>query len=264
MVVPQQSAPAPVRAGGVTQRSDPLSTPDCTPSTTFIYALLDSRTGCVRYVGKSDCPDHRMRAHCHARGRGHKQSWLRQLKREGLWPVLQILEECSCECWQERERYWIAFYRKAGEPLTNLTDGGEGFAWYVYTDEARAAQSKRMKAILADPELRARIAESSKKLWDDPEFCAMREAIRTDPACRAKLSASSRKRWEDPEMRTQVSVAQRKRFAEQGVSSVTKAKLTEANKRRWAKMTPEERSEIAHKVWVTRRANAARKAADAG
>jgi len=200
MGLPQQSAPAPVRAGGVTQGDESLSADDCTPSTTFIYALLDSRTGRVRYVGKSDDPDRRMREHCRGdRVNSHKDRWLAQLKREGLWPVLQVLEEVPYDEWQERECSWIAFYRDAGEPLTNMTLGGDGF--YGLSADARARKHAAIKKAWADPEVRAKITAAHKRNWLDPDYrarvMANSKVVCDTPEHRAKLSAIQLAAWDE-------------------------------------------------------------------
>src|SRR6266550_8810822 len=71
-----------------------------------IYALLDSHRK-VRYVGKATKLDKRIYAH------RRTKPWFRS------WT---ILEWTTSEAWEERERYWIAYYRKGG--LFNKSSGG--------------------------------------------------------------------------------------------------------------------------------------------
>lgn len=96
---------------------------------TFIYALVDPRDLRVRYVGKSHDPDNRLRYHmmCHTNN-AHLNSWLSQLIRAGLQPLVRIIEECPVSKWKQRERFWISSFRQRGVRLTNKADGGQGFA----------------------------------------------------------------------------------------------------------------------------------------
>lgn len=103
--------------------------------TTYIYALLDPRTNEIKYVGKSDYPKARYKTHCKRTDNKHLMNWIKQLKRENLQPSLMTLEECDNSIWQERERYWIKYYREQGCKLTNLTDGGDGTIGYEFTEE---------------------------------------------------------------------------------------------------------------------------------
>lgn len=90
---------------------------------TYIYGLVDPRSGMVRYVGKSDAPQERFRRHLKDAGDTHKSRWMRSI---GAPPVLRILAVVRFEEWQMHERAWIARMRAAGCSLTNSTDGGRG------------------------------------------------------------------------------------------------------------------------------------------
>lgn len=95
---------------------------------TFIYTLTDPRTNEVRYVGKSNNPNKRLYCHLGRTEKNHKYSWLINLNKEGLKPILHIIDEVSISDWKFWEIYWISQFRTWGFDLTNLTDGGEGFA----------------------------------------------------------------------------------------------------------------------------------------
>lgn len=92
-----------------------------------IYALVDPRTGLVRYVGKTrGTLPKRLCAHLRDKQRSHKTSWLSQLKAIGLVPDIFELELVPITQWQEAERFWISNLRALGCPLTNLKFGGDG------------------------------------------------------------------------------------------------------------------------------------------
>lgn len=49
---------------------------------------------------------------------------------------MDIIEECY-DNWDERERFWISYYRMIGENICNLTDGGEGILGCKKSEETR-------------------------------------------------------------------------------------------------------------------------------
>lgn len=114
---------------------------------TFIYGLIDPRTEEVRYIGKSNDPQERLRQHmkCRTVDQTYKAKWLRQLKSSGIAPILIILEQCEEETWEACEISWIAFGRQRGWPLTNTCDGGgqsNGFAGHHHSQEAKKRQAE--------------------------------------------------------------------------------------------------------------------------
>lgn len=94
--------------------------------TNYIYALLDPETNEIRYIGKTDNPSERLKNHLNEQGKWHRINWIKSLKKRGLKPIMQIIEEVvEGTNWEEREKYWIAYYRHIGTNLTNGSDGGD-------------------------------------------------------------------------------------------------------------------------------------------
>lgn len=92
---------------------------------TFIYSL-EYPIGNIRYIGKSDNPKKRLENHIKEakhRNKSHKDNWINSLTEP---PILNIIEETTYEHWQNKEAYWIDFYKGKGFNLVNGTDGGEG------------------------------------------------------------------------------------------------------------------------------------------
>lgn len=90
-----------------------------------IYALVDPRDNCVRYVGLSVDAQQRYKAHlsCVDASRRERQ-WILELRQAGLEPILQVLEEIELSknsyalaC--EKELYWMIEMRRLGHPLLN-------------------------------------------------------------------------------------------------------------------------------------------------
>lgn len=98
----------------------------------FIYTLEDPRyPGVIRYLGWTVDPGKRLQGHLAGAKSGRDKTrcgvWKRSLLREGLKPVLKIVETGSGEGWPAVEIRWIADLRNEGQPLLNHTEGGEGF-----------------------------------------------------------------------------------------------------------------------------------------
>lgn len=98
--------------------------------TTFIYTLLDPRDFTVRYVGRSDNPVKRLQQHLaetrRCKSTSYKTNWLKKLLSLKIKPIINIMEEVTLKQWEQRERFWIKYYKKRGAKLVNSTDGGEG------------------------------------------------------------------------------------------------------------------------------------------
>ncbi len=91
----------------------------------YIYALCDPITHRVRYVGKAYDPHARYDQHL-TKSSWAVNEWVQGLRHKGLNPELKLLELCAFIYWQERERYWIWFFRQFLE-LLNKTDGGDQY-----------------------------------------------------------------------------------------------------------------------------------------
>lgn len=157
----------------------------------YIYHLCCPDTGEVRYIGKSNNPEHRLSRHLQAskNPQNYAQRWIATLLRAGKKPILEIAKELLPEeNWQDVERAAIAEGFDRGLRLTNTSVGGEGVllrdpedekrriqsvkeAWE--RPEVREAQSKRQKAIRNTPEsIEANRARMVVK-WKDPEYAAL-------------------------------------------------------------------------------------------
>lgn len=95
---------------------------------TNIYILIDPSEQQVRYVGKCNDPNERYKAHKNgARDIGtHKRNWVESLKRKGLKPIMEIVDNIPIGEWQFWERWWIGYFKSLGFKLVNYTEGGDG------------------------------------------------------------------------------------------------------------------------------------------
>jgi hypothetical protein len=96
--------------------------------TTNIYILIDPRTNMVRYVGKANNVSQRYKAHLNRARKHqiHKKNWIEQLKKEGLKPIIEIVDIVPIDNWIFWETYWISQMRTWGFDLINYTNGGDG------------------------------------------------------------------------------------------------------------------------------------------
>lgn len=92
-----------------------------------IYVLKEPDTLKIRYVGMtSKTLKQRLRKHLdnalYTKHNPHLCNWILKYYNKDTLPIIELLEYCTKENWQERERYWITQYKD----LLNFTEGGEG------------------------------------------------------------------------------------------------------------------------------------------
>jgi hypothetical protein len=101
---------------------------------TFIYGLVSKKEPeIIRYIGKSDNPEYRKKRHIH--NTKYDFSKNKKLTHKDYWLIKEnyeidyiILEECSKDEWQIREKYYLSKF----ENLTNTSEGGEGGSGIKY------------------------------------------------------------------------------------------------------------------------------------
>jgi hypothetical protein len=90
-----------------------------------IYALSDPRSGEIRYIGKANNAQKRLKSHL--RDARHRDTpvyrWIRKLAREGFSPSVIVLASVQDD-WQRVEVGFIAEGRSMGLRLLNVADGG--------------------------------------------------------------------------------------------------------------------------------------------
>jgi len=115
---------------------------------TYIYGLRDPRTKKIEYVGKSNNPKKRYYNHTGQARRGNisiKCDWIRELFKNDLTPILEIIEECAMEEWTKRELYWMDKL----QPSTNAHRGG-GSGILYYKQKSKIVQQFDMNMNLLD------------------------------------------------------------------------------------------------------------------
>lgn len=124
---------------------------------TYIYALCCPDTGEIRYIGKANNPELRLKSHIKdsARRDYPLYRWMRKLSITGKLPVMVVISEESNDSWEQAEREAIKKYRESGANLLNVADGGDQPS---ISDEQRAKNGKMVaQKIHSDIE--------NKKVW---------------------------------------------------------------------------------------------------
>lgn len=139
-----------------------------------IYVLKDPDTDQVRYVGVTFNLKKRIAAHfCPwTKDKSRKTEWVRELKQNGKRPVLAVIDSCTDDNWEEKEKFWIKNYLDAGSDLFNWTPGGNvGGLGYKWKEEAKEGMRIKRKGIRHEPERLQNISIAlQSKMANDPEY----------------------------------------------------------------------------------------------
>ena len=111
-----------------------------------IYTLSDPISLDVRYVGLTTQPDgRRLYMHlyeCETGNPTHKNNWIKKLKRVGLKPIEETLDNAdNLDQLKQLEIYWISQFKAWGFNLTNHTLGGDGLYGFKHSIQARQKMS---------------------------------------------------------------------------------------------------------------------------
>lgn len=152
---------------------------------TTVYGL-SGPDGKIRYVGQTRQPlAVRLSEHIR-RPRGRLACWLKSLTAQGEEPRIFIIERCAVR--NEAERRLIAWYRRHGANLVNLTDGGDGAA-APRSAQHRAAIAAALRGVTKSACHRAALSASLRGIPLDPTRAAsLAEARRMPRRKRGPLS----------------------------------------------------------------------------
>lgn len=95
------------------------------------YVGVTTKTVQQRFYGHKYCANHEDK-------RGlpvHK--WMYSHYQKGETIIVKQIDSCGIDCWEEKEQYWIAYYKNLGFQLLNISNGGNG----VVTKEMRSTSS---------------------------------------------------------------------------------------------------------------------------
>lgn len=101
----------------------------------YIYALSEKDSTDYRYVGKTICPEKRLKNHIKFSklNKTRKDAWIQSLSNKNKVIEIKILEETDNSSWPNREKFWIDKLKNEGYNLTNHNNGGLGGGHIKYT-----------------------------------------------------------------------------------------------------------------------------------
>lgn len=94
-----------------------------------IYALIDPITLEIRYIGKTirSLYDRFYQHFSNLKENTYKCNWIKSLRKRGLRPIIELIEEVEFEEWENMEKFYISYFRYIGCDLTNHAEGGSGY-----------------------------------------------------------------------------------------------------------------------------------------
>lgn len=116
-----------------------------------IYALINPKTGEVRYIGKTiQTLERRLTNHISdgrkKRYKNYTVNWINSLINQNLLPEIILIDEINFEeNWEWLEQYWISQFKTWGFNLTNLTEGGDGNKNQKFSKESQIKKANTIK-----------------------------------------------------------------------------------------------------------------------
>jgi len=95
----------------------------------YVYALIDPRYHCVRYVGQSRKPKNRFSAHLYRANYGIRHisdnhslyDWIKELLEINMKPTMVLIQKITSKTVRAVEEDWIQYGLECGWPLFNRT-----------------------------------------------------------------------------------------------------------------------------------------------
>lgn len=122
---------------------------------TYIYILIDPITNEVKYVGKTDYPNNRLKGHIKDVNRKkcknqHKKAWIKNLLNLNSPPIFYVVDIVKFEEWTFWEQHYISLYKSWGFNLVNKTNGGDGGGVEHLTTEHKNKIGKALKGRISN------------------------------------------------------------------------------------------------------------------
>ena len=90
-----------------------------------IYALVDPRSGEIRYIGKTEKRiARRLAEHAEFPVNAGMREWIASIVEVGMMPRIEPITCCGAQWWEGKEAFWIRWARIHGGNLLNRDPGG--------------------------------------------------------------------------------------------------------------------------------------------
>ena len=140
----------------------------------IIYGLIDPTTRLIFYVGLSSKGLRRPKEH-RVSGSSRCREWVRKLQQDGLdYEIVTLEHRDSPVHLPEAERWWIAYGRGCGWPLTNQTEGGE---LYIAVPPALTEEDKQRERLAAERFEQSRQARRLYMCLIEYDMCGAESAL---------------------------------------------------------------------------------------
>lgn len=154
-------------------------------ATCGIYKITHKESG-KSYIGLSVNIENRWKQHRSFAKTGGRSAIYCALAKYGIDAFdFTVIEQCDRNLLEDRERFWIAFYKTAVEGY-NLTEGGETNK--NFTEEVREKMSKAQKGKKQSPELIEKRISKIRGLKRTPEQNAAKSALMKGVGAGRKLT----------------------------------------------------------------------------
>lgn len=102
-----------------------------------IYSLSCPKSGEVKYIGKTGKGiEKRLKAHLCTNNNTKNSEWIKELKKEGLKPIIEEIDSVEKGNEVSEEKFYISYFRFLGFTLLNMNGGGQG------SDHSEATRKK--------------------------------------------------------------------------------------------------------------------------
>lgn len=127
-----------------------------------IYALFDPRGGGIRYIGKANDAQKRLKGHLRETRRVTPlYCWISKLRDEGVTPWMAVIAHAISADWEDLERDLITQWREDGMRLLNVAEGGDE---PYCPPEVRAENGRKVAASIAADPIKKRIWHAKRAL----------------------------------------------------------------------------------------------------
>ncbi len=124
----------------------------------FIYTLSCPITGDIVYVGKTNNLRSRFNQHKKDKRNITKlKSWIISLAKKGLFPIMEIIDECDETNWENTEVFWIQQLKCWGFKLKNISNESGGVS--CHSEETKLKISKKLKGKLFSEERKKKLGK---------------------------------------------------------------------------------------------------------
>ena len=245
-----------------------------------IYSLIDPDSRKIRYIGQTRVGlVDRLRGHIHNAlkfSHTRKSKWIQSLADIGLKPEIVSIEKTDENNCDDREDYWICYYRSLGYNLLNILPGGKQWKSFAklskaISDSLRGRQgrpigqeerrriSERQLGHSVSEETRRKLSEAAKRRYAaiPPELRKLSKTTRNKMSISKKgiivfseehkrhMSEAGHRRKATDEHRKNISEALKRKYANKPKKKkiykkqndeARREKISKSQKIRWAKI----------------------------